>query len=251
MISSHHRFARLGRSARGQLFLGLVGIAALLCSSRTGYAIGVPKNLGNGLDRLVASDLMLKQQAAKQGVSSVQGAYAGYATEAAANTSRLMVRDSSGRLLVRVNFSGELKYNKARKAALRAAPSFRITGQDKSYRAGVIEGYVAIGDVPELACARGVRAVIMSVPPIYRSSRLKSPKVELAAAPGAATGEVITQLGTYTDQGVIQHRVDQINKFYNPSAPVTKSLDGAGLSIACLSYSFNANTARPASVGPG
>lgn len=248
MIPSHHRFARPGRSARGRFSLVLIGIAAMLCSRITGYAIGVPKNLGNGLDRLVASDLMLKQQAVKRGVSSVEGAYEGYATEAAANTSKLMVQDSSGRLLVRVNFSGELKYNKARKAALRAAPSFQITGQDKSYRAGVIEGYVAIGDVPELASARGVRAVIMSVRPIYRSSRLKVPKVELAAAPGAAAGEVITQLGTYTDQGVIQHRVDQINKYYNPSAPVTKSLDGAGLSIACLSYSFNANTARPASV---
>ena len=50
-------------------------------------------------------------------------------------------------------------------------------------------------------------------------------------------GDVLNKLGTAFDQGVTQHRVDQINKFYNPNA--TLDYEGQGMTIACISDSFD------------
>ena len=48
-------------------------------------------------------------------------------------------------------------------------------------------------------------------------------------------------LGTVFDQGVYQHRVDQINKFYNPNAK--QDLEGDGISIGFISDSYGDSTA--------
>ena len=51
-------------------------------------------------------------------------------------------------------------------------------------------------------------------------------------------------LGTKFLQGVTQHRVDKINQFYNPAAPV--NYDGEGITIAVMSDSFGSNAAQVA-----
>ena len=60
----------------------------------------------------------------------------------------------------------------------------------------------------------------------------------------APLGTLSNQLGTYTDQGIFQHRVTQLNKYYNSAAPF--DYEGNNLSIACISNSFAANIAHPA-----
>ena len=59
-------------------------------------------------------------------------------------------------------------------------------------------------------------------------------------AGNATVGQTLTLLGTAFDQGVTQHRVDQINKFYNPSA--TLDYEGQGMQIGYISDSFGATT---------
>ena len=49
-------------------------------------------------------------------------------------------------------------------------------------------------------------------------------------------GTTVPLLGTAFDQGVYQHRVDQINKFYNPDANI--DFEGSGMSIGFISDSI-------------
>jgi len=50
-----------------------------------------------------------------------------------------------------------------------------------------------------------------------------------------------TAVGRRLLQGVTQHRVDKINQFYNPTAPV--NYDGEGITVGVLSDSFASNAA--------
>ena len=53
-------------------------------------------------------------------------------------------------------------------------------------------------------------------------------------------GQTLTKLGTAFDQGVVQHRVDQINQYYNPAA--TANWTGNGISIGAISDSYDTRT---------
>ena len=62
-----------------------------------------------------------------------------------------------------------------------------------------------------------------------------------APAPEVVVGQTLTKLGTAFDQGVVQHRIDFINRFYNPSLPniPANNINGAGISVGAMSDSFN------------
>ncbi|MFL6542563.1 MAG: S8 family serine peptidase, partial [Chthoniobacterales bacterium] len=73
-------------------------------------------------------------------------------------------------------------------------------------------------------------------PTVYLPSR-KVESLRNVATPEASPGDTLRRLGTAFDQGVTQHRIDRINQYYNPSAPV--NYNGAGISVGALSDSYN------------
>ena len=243
IVSSYIRTQRLLRCVGGSV--SALAAAALLTG--TLHATPVPANLGNGLGKILESNLAVAEAAksgrplpravsASNGRTYVDAQTAHYATNA--------LTDATGRLLVRVTLNGKTDFKTTRKAMKAAAGSLTITAKDKTYRGvGIMNAYVDEADVAALAQTPGVAAVILELKPQVR--KINIDKALAVAGPKAALGEVMTKLGTDFDQGVTQHRVDQINQYYNPSAPV--DYEGTGMQIACISNSFNAHTAKPAS----
>lgn len=220
----------------------LVCAAAFTVSARP-----VPQNLGNGLDKLVESNLVLKgaiavpaadQSAKPNGTTTIAGksvaTYDGYATQQAANYARAAIVDPVGnRFMVDIVLGGKVPFDQAQQALVDRFGSLQITAVDAKYRGtGVIEGFISIDDVPALATTNGVRSVHLSLKP-----RLSAKKRTVAQMIEQAVAAPIVKLGTTFDQGVTQHRVDKINKLYNPSAPV--DYEGTGMSIGFISDSFN------------
>ena len=111
---------------------------------------------------------------------------------------------------------------------------------DPTYRGvGIIEGWVAVEDALTIAKAPGVRAVFLALRPNL-DARKNGPGNESKVDPNPSTPN-FAMLGTKFLQGVTQHRVDKINQFYNPSAPV--NYDGKGITVGVLSDSFASNAA--------
>lgn len=172
---------------------------ALLLFTASLQAGPIPANLGTGLRGLVA-----KHHAARQPGSPV----ARQVQQATTNPDMLtvdnesaMIMDDQGRVLVDVLVDGQSTHGKARKA-LKAIPGATITTEDRKYRAGIIEAYVPVDALADLARAKGISSVQACIRPT-------------------------TNVGSVTQQGVVQHRVDQIAQ------------DGAGITIGILSDSYN------------
>ncbi len=213
------------------------GIA--LVSATSLRAKPVPSNLGNGLDRIIESDLALQEARATnktvQTFASASGkTYVNAETAALAN---LALGDEQGRLLVRINPDGTKDVKELRRSLAATFSSLTVTAVDKAYRGvGVMNAYVATEEVAALAQFKGVRSVILELKPRHAKSAFPTvgnPDVQ----PNATAGDVFPKLGTAFDQGVTQHRVDTINKFYNPNA--TLDYQGAGITIGMLSDSYN------------
>ncbi len=215
------------------------------------FAKPVPDNLGNGLNKLVESNLILQGKipapasdpvAKPDGTKVVGGktiaTYAGYATRQAANYAAHAITDRvSKQPMVDIHLSGTVALADLQKTLTTKFSSLKITAVDTQYRAGVIEGYVSINDVVALSQVDGIRSVQLSLKP-YHGRRINpaGAKSESAvASPSTPLGLV----GSVFDQGVTQHRVDKINQLYNPSAPV--NWDGTGMTIGCMSDSFDTN----------
>ncbi|MBV9008606.1 MAG: hypothetical protein JO354_05475 [Verrucomicrobia bacterium] len=215
----------------------------------------VPENLGNGLDKLVASNVAIKTaKAQNKRINTVTFNGQQYTDQATAGMAQLALSDAQGRLLVRINLTGALKPDELVALLSTRLPGVTVTSIDPKYRnVGVMNALVSTDDVPMLAGTRGVRSVILELKPRHNRAPVEPPsitatlhKLLLPPPPNATPGQVYPNLGTFFDQGVVQHRVDQVNQYYNPSAPV--DYEGSGLSIACISNSFAANTAHPASL---
>ena len=209
----------------------------------------VPQNLGYGLDKLVESNLQLQGKLVTTDGAPAVAAYNGYATEAAANAAaRAITESGTGRLLVDITLGGNVPFDKVRDALAASYPSLTITAVDQAYRGvGIIEGYVSVDDVPALSQVKGVRAVILALQPETNrvaGTGASAPKVAGKAVEGPVTqatpGQTLTKLGTAFDQGVVQHRVDQINQYYNPAA--TANWTGNGISIGAISDSYDTRT---------
>lgn len=214
-------------------------------------AAPVPQNLGNGLAKLVASHLAVKDAAVRgaKPIDTVSVNGRTFTDAQAASYANMAIADSQNRVLVRVNPSGEVRFKKLRRKLKKSIASLGVSASDKNYRGlGVFDAYVSLDDVPALATAHGVRSVILEIKPrVHSRANLDAALSE--ANPGAAVGDVFNKLGTAFDQGVTQHRVDQINKFYNPNA--TLDYEGTGMTIACISDSYAkfTTTGRTAAVG--
>jgi hypothetical protein len=174
--------------------------------SLSALARPVPQNLGNGLDKLVESNLLLK--------AGAPGAFGGYATSQAARYATLAWIDkSTGRYLVDIYLTGTVPLATLRSSLPAKVASLAIKTTDASYRGvGAIEAYVSLDDVPALAKTPGVSSVVLAV----------RPKLSV---------------GAVTSQGINLHRVNQISTIYNPGAAL--NYDGTGIQIGVLSDSFD------------
>lgn len=220
-------------------------VAALLISTMAAKAGPVPKNLGNGLGKLVESNLAVKsvkpQAYERAGFVNANGHV--YSDIQAANYASVAIRDQQDRILVRINPSGEVDVDTLKANLQAVLASFETTATDKNYqRIGVLNALVSLDDVPALATTAGVRSVILEIQPRVRDVRSETGMTRREPGsepkdPNAAVGDTLNKIGTAFDQGVTQHRVDQINKLYNPNA--TLDYQGSGMTIACISDSYN------------
>jgi hypothetical protein len=208
------------RSLAASAILGL-GILTNAVEARP-----VPQNLAGGLEALVESHVATK-------AGQTTGLFNGYTTEAAANYASLAIQDTeTGRFLVDIY----PKNNRVKAEALVAIlqqrfSSFALTALDKNYKGvGVVEGFISLDDVSALGNMPEVRSVMLGI----------KPELNRHVHPGGGiqVGTTVPLLGTVFDQGVYQHRVDQINKFYNPSA--RSDFEGSGISIGFISDSIGA-----------
>lgn len=204
---------------------------AVLCLGLIAGAIQarpVPQNLAGGLGALVESHLATK-------ANPSLAKFGGYTNEQAASYADHAIVDSdTGRFMVDI-FPRYAQVNAEKLVTLlqKRFPSFTLTALDKKYHGvGVVEGFIGLDDVAALGNMREVRSVNLSV----------KPELSRAVPPGGGIqpGTTVPVLGTTFDQGVYQHRVDQINKFYNPNA--TSDYEGSGMSIGFISDSFGNGT---------
>ncbi len=245
MNHSSHRSSirRPGFRLSAAMLSACAGFALLGASVHA--AAPVARNLSGGLDLLVQSRYDL-QAARAQGTKLTtfkSAAGQNYTSQQAAAFADVTMKDDQGRLLVRVHFNGLASFKEAKKAIKAAAPSLNITAVDKTYKAGVLNAYVDIDEVTALAEAKGVGSVALeTLPDLERASLDSVPSS--GANPSATVGQTYPNVGTTFDQGVTQHRVDLINKFYNPNA--TLDLEGRGMQIGFISDSYARTTTIPA-----
>ena len=230
--------------------LAIVGMA-----SGSLLAATAPTNLGYGLDKLVASDQAL--QAAGGNAEAIAAQHHGYATDQAAEiASRAITEAATGKFLVDITLTGRVPVDVVRADIATRFPQLNITAVDKTYRStGIIEGFTDLADVTELSRVKGVRAVILGLKPDTNVVPTDSDNNEVAgpiskivqtsgpSSPNVVPGGVLNKLGTAFDQGVVQHRVDKINQYYNPAA--TTNIDGSGITVAAMSDSYDTRTAAP------
>jgi 5-hydroxyisourate hydrolase-like protein (transthyretin family) len=113
-------------------------------------------------------------------------------------------QDAQGRMNVMVHAAKGVSLE-ALKLQL-AAKGLKVTAVSSRYRDGVIEGWVRVQDVAAIARTKGVRTLALSIKPMFN-------------------------VGSVTQQGVVQHRVNNVTQ------------DGTGVSIGALSDSYNFSTA--------
>lgn len=165
-------------------------------------AATVPAKLGSGLGEVVQQQLAESATGLK-GARSRALADNGMLTF---DTSSTLIRDGQGRVMVNVIVDGRYSHD-AVKAQARSLTAMRVTAEDRKYRAGVIEGFV-----PETAL------------------------IALAKIPGVSAVHGVNRpelhVGSVTQQGVVQHRVDQL----------PANLNGTGITIGVMSDSYNTST---------
>ena len=155
-------------------------LGVLMIVSGSLQAGPVPANLGAGLGDIVAN------RVASQNLSGPVAARSSLAVAAEMLTIETdgVMRDAGGRVLVNVIVDGLFSYDQVRAAVL-AVPGLSVSAEERKYRAGIIEAYVPEDSVLALAKLRGISAI-------------------------HAVNWPTTNVGNVTQQGVVQHRVDQL-----------------------------------------
>jgi CHRD domain/Bacterial Ig-like domain (group 3)/Divergent InlB B-repeat domain len=170
----------------------------------------VPPNLGGGLD-VVYQAYLEDSGALPQGVLPAPD------REAAQSFLAEAFQDSAGRVRVLVHLNANKSLDEVL-AALKRSGKFVVEAHSAKYRAGVVDGWLAVGDAATIARLPGVQSVVLSTKPE-------------------------NNVGLVTQKGVVQHRVDQVPAY-----------DGTGITLGVLSDSYNNSTATikaPADVASG
>ncbi len=188
-------------------------IGVLLMASSAVQATPVPQKLGGALQELAARQYVTANP--KSALAQQRRAAAASDDQMMTTDTDLVMRDELGRVLVNILVDGTSSHDRVR-ALVDAIPGVKISAEDRTYRAGIIEGFVPEAALIPLAKLRG----ISSIHPVVRP---------------------VTNVGAVTQQGLVQHRVDQITQ------------DGTGITIGVLSDSYNTarnivNTSTPLTV---
>ena len=208
----------------------VVAVTLALSFASVAHASDVPQNLGYGLDKLVESRVMQRRHPTADSAK-----FNGWATaEAASYAANAITDEMTGRFMVDVVLDGTVNIEDARKSLV-SKYSLDIKASDASYRkTGILEGYIDVDSAAALSQAKGVRAVFLALKPkVYRAP----------TSPNVVDGDHLNKIGNAFDQGVVQHRVDRIDRLYNPNAEL--NYDGTGISIAAMSNSYARRTVAP------
>jgi hypothetical protein len=224
-------------SSRSLFFVALcVGTGMSIATSM--FARPVPQNLANGLDKIVENHLLqqgkilppaqvtasrlksasqqsaaAKKSAAASATQYIATYKASVAKEAATFSNMAIVEAKTGKYLVDIMPNGLVPLATLQAGLQSKFPAVDIRHVDTKYAGhGVLEGYIALDDAPNIAKFGGVGTVILQLRPIH-------------------------SVGAVTSQGVNQHRVNRINQLYNASS--VANYDGTGISIGVMSDSFN------------
>src|SRR5689334_19080746 len=218
----------------------VLAASLLLLTPLASFSKPVPDNLGNGLNKIVENSLLQqgkitppakltsapvstrKSAAGKQKTTalSAQDAatyvanYKATVAKQAAAFSKLAITDGiTGKYLVDIMPDGSVSATALQTALQSAFPAIDIRHTNTNYAGhGVLEGYVTLEDAPNIAKFKGVRSVILALKPIH-------------------------SVGAVTSQGINQHRINRINKMYNPN--IASQIDGSGMSVGVMSDSFD------------
>jgi hypothetical protein len=190
---------------KAAILMFVIGLVAISASAKP-----VPDNLGNGLDKLVQSNLAIR--------AGAPAPFHGFTTKEAESYAKIALIDEiTLKYLVDIMPNGKVPIATLQTSLVANFPLLQIKNVDAAYRGhGVIEGLVALDDVPGLAKIAGVGSVILQLKPRFNA-------------------------GASTAQGVLLHRVNRVNQVYNPAAAL--NLDGTGMSIGVMSDSFDAAAA--------
>jgi hypothetical protein len=174
----------------------LAVLSALVVAS-SAFGGPIPANLGSGLDVLLRE--RVAQQEAKGG--SIDAGL----TEYAQAVRDRAISNEDGFVKVYIHLAP--RSGKAAKSDPKAVlpASAEATAIDMSYRAGIIEAWVNLDDVPALARDKRVLSVILAVKPIQ-------------------------DVGATTSQGFVQHRANLVAQ------------DGTGITVGVMSDSFGTST---------
>ena len=177
---------------------GTLGVLSALVVATSAFGGPIPGNLGSGLDVLLRERLALQE---------AKGGAIDPALAAQAQSQReLAFSNEKGQVKVYIHLAPRpAKVAKGvaaqfdPKAVLPA--SAEATAIDMTYRAGIIEAWMDLDDVPALAGDKRVLTVILAIKPIL-------------------------DVGATTAQGFVTHRVNMTNR------------TGAGISVGVMSDSF-------------
>lgn len=177
------RFARLGLSI------------AVTMSLATGTSLAADQtaNLGEGLKQLVAPS----------------AASRGLARSAAAEVRVIspVQFDDANRALVRISLDGTAASAKTL-GFLQRITGVKVVASDLTYGPGLVEAYVPIDQLLNVARTHGVVSVVPSSP-------------------------AVTNVGATDSQGVVQHRVNRL----------PAGVDGSGITVGVMSDSYDTNAA--------
>jgi hypothetical protein len=186
--------------ARLLVFAFIAASAALF--SAPGEARPIVRNLGGGLQNVAAPKGHAQTQALTPGQRKI--------VEAEVAGALQMVHpinaDAAGRALVRITLDGKRPFAEMQKR-LEAVEGVEIVASNLKYRKGVIEAWVPASALAGIAKSKGVLAVVPSSP-------------------------MVTDVGLVDSQGVVQHRVDQV-----------EGVDGDGITVGVMSDSYDTNAA--------
>ena len=183
------RLARLGQS------IAVTIAATMALAPATALAVDDTAKLGKGLKQLVAPPAAARaaRSAAAEGsqvalVSPVQF-------------------DDANRALVRISLDGS-PTKALTLGSLQRLAGVEVVASDLSYGPGLVEAYVPVEQILNVARTKGVLAVVPSSP-------------------------MVTNVGLTDSQGVVQHRVNQL----------PAGVDGSGITVGVMSDSYDTNAA--------
>jgi hypothetical protein len=177
--------------------LGLSIAFGLTLAPATALAADETANLGEGLKQLVAPPVAARAAARSAAASG----------EPEVTVTSPVQFDDANRALVRISLDGSPAVSKTL-GSLQQLEGVEVVASDLSYGPGLVEAYVPIEQLLNIARTKGVLAIVPSSP-------------------------AETNVGATDSQGVVQHRVNKL----------PAGVDGSGITVGVMSDSYDTNTA--------